>query len=119
MRAVIRYFHSPDIDNLETYQPTYPDRFGFLLQMFIGPDDGPGQESFDVIVCTPRWLSETYADDQIVLGRHMIIVFHYDFARLKSFLERQVSEPVGETWNDLAQYLTRLGRWEFEDYRAV
>ena len=116
MRAAIRNLHSPDIDDLETYRPADPDRFGFLLQMLIGPVGGPGQESFDVQVCTPRWISETHANDEILIGRYLVIVFSYDFPSLKRFLEEKVAEAAGETWNDVAQYLGRFARWEFEDY---
>jgi hypothetical protein len=84
--------------------------------MLIGPEGEPGQESFDVMVCTPRWILETYAGDEILIGRHMIIVFEYDFGRLKAFLEKRVGEIAGDRWKDLAHYLGRLGRWEFEDY---
>ena len=116
MRAVIRRLHSPDIDDLEGYQPSEPDRFSFLLQILAGPENGHGEESFDLLVCTPRWILEKHSPDDIVLGRHMMIVFKYDYQNLRDFLCRKVEEVSGETWNDVAQGLSRLGRWEFEDY---
>ena len=116
MRAVIRRFHSPDVDDLESFKPSEPDRFAFLLQILVGPENDQGEESFDVLICTPRWMLEKYSENDVVPGRHMIIVFKYDYERLTDFLRKQVAEVVGETWSDVAQGLSRLGRWEFEDY---
>ena len=53
MRAVIRQFHSPDALDLDHYVPNDPKDDAILLQVMVGPSDGPGGESFDVLVCTP------------------------------------------------------------------
>lgn len=81
-----------------------------------GPVDEPGEESFDILVCTPRWLTEKYRDDEIISGRHKLIMFNYDYARLAARLEQAVKACAGESWNDVATKLSRFGYWEFEDY---
>ena len=73
MRASVRYMFSPDVPDLPSYQPEPADEFGFLLQIIAGPDNGEGEESFDVIVCTPRWLEKTHARSDVVIGRHHLI----------------------------------------------
>jgi hypothetical protein len=37
--------------------PTDPAVFSFLARLVVGPADGPGEESFDLTVCSPEWLS--------------------------------------------------------------
>jgi hypothetical protein len=118
MRAKVRRLHSPDIHNLETYVPDEPDTFGFLLQILIGPEDGPGEEAFDVEVCTPKWLMRTYGPTAIIRGMHRLIVFEYDYARLRAFVEKQVCDVSGETWREVARQLALLGHWEFDNYVA-
>jgi hypothetical protein len=55
MKAVVRHFISPDID-LDDFQPEDPADFSFLLQALVGPSDSEGEESLQLIVCTPvRW----------------------------------------------------------------
>ncbi|MCK2222051.1 Imm8 family immunity protein (plasmid) [Actinomadura sp. ATCC 31491] len=62
MKAAIRHLHTPDIAP-GTYVPDDPQRFMFLVQMIAGPDDGPGDESFDFTVCTPQWLQDQVERD--------------------------------------------------------
>jgi hypothetical protein len=116
MRAAVRRLHSPDVDDLREYVPGDPDVFGFLLQIMIGPEDGPGEESFDVYVCTPKWLMAKHGNGDIVEGTHMLIVFRYDYRLLRAFVEDKVRATEGTTWSDLARHLSLFGRWEFHDY---
>ena len=116
MRAVVRYFHSPDILDLAAYQPEDPDSFGFLLQVLAGPDDGPGEESFDVVVGSPRWLVDQLRDDGMRWGYHHLLTHRYDWERIERFVRDHFEAVEGDTWREVAEQLGRLGRWEFEDY---
>ena len=116
MKAALQRLHSPDIPDLETYEPEKPDSFGFLLQVIVSPEGVEGEESFDVEVCTPGWLVERSSKDAILLGRHLLIVFEYDFNNIRNFLAKYVAQCRGESWAEIARQLSRLGRWEFEDY---
>jgi hypothetical protein len=117
MRAALRSLHSPDIPDLPSWQPDIADDFGFLLQIIAGPANGEGAESFDVTVCTPKWLERHHAASDIVPGRHHLIVFAYDYSILKSYIERMVHAINGRNWPDVARELSELGHWEFEGYR--
>jgi hypothetical protein len=118
MRAELKALHSPDVQDLENWQPTDPERFGFLLQAMIGPFCGQGMESFDIQVCTPAWFGQNMLSDvDLRTGEHIIFMSRYDYRALVGFIERYCHRCEGETWRDVAQRLGRLGRWEFEDYR--
>ena len=84
--------------------------------MIIGPALQDGEESFDVEVCTPAWLAQRYGPHGIVSGRHHLIVFEYDFKVIDSYLREFVANCSGDTWQDVAGKIGRLGHWEFEDY---
>src|SRR5262249_21316258 len=114
MRAVLRRLHSPDVHDLAGFKPPDSDNFGFLLQILAGPESGPGEESFDVFVCSPRWLIKNHSSEEIIVGRHILIMFRYDYERLQRFIEKKIEAATGSTWQDVATQLARLGRWEFE-----
>ncbi|MCC7341163.1 MAG: immunity 8 family protein [Bryobacterales bacterium] len=113
----MKRLHSPDIDDLKGYRPEESDSFGFLLQAMVGPAGGEGEESFDMVVCTPEWLRRRYAASEIILGLHLLIVFRYDYASLVSYIAKFSERCSGQSWKEVAQQLSRLGKWEFEDYQ--
>jgi hypothetical protein len=116
VRATVRRFHSPDAD-LETYVPSDPEDVGLLVQIMAGPEDKPGEESFDVVVCTPRWLYRWVREDGPLVGRHHLVVESWDAARIRLFLTDAVESEEAPTWQELAVKIGRIGKWEFEDYR--
>ena len=116
IQAEVKRLHSPDVYDLATYVPEDPENFGFLLQVMIGSVGEDGEESFDVVVCTPSWLSDRILPTKIVLGRHYLLVKQYDYTRLLQFLISFASGCRGATWDEVALRLGRLGMWEFEDY---
>jgi len=117
MQAVLKGLHSTDID-IETYMPDKEDNFGFVLTAMVGPMDSEGKESFDITVCTPQWLKERYGTSEVLLGLHKLIVFRYDYVRLRQFIEKYLMRCSGAGWEDVAQKVSLLGQWEFEGYRS-
>ena len=116
MKASVRTFHSPDVD-LVTHRPGDPGDVGVLIQILAGPSGGPGEESFDVLACTPRWLDRRLRDVGPIVGRHHLIVEEFDAPRIQEFLRVKVESLDAPTWSKLATKIGRIGRWEFEDYR--
>jgi Immunity protein 8 len=55
MYPEIKFLHSSDVDDIETFIPDIADYFGFSLQIMAGPPGTPGQESFEMVVCSPKW----------------------------------------------------------------
>lgn len=116
MRAVLRSIHlDPDPRTL----PGDATNFAFLARLCVGPSDGPGEESFDVQVCSPQWLAARCANEGFVDGHHTVVtrLDGYSEQGLRSFLTRRVENVRGATWRDVAEKVARLGLWEFEDYR--
>src|SRR4051812_21882126 len=117
MRAVLRRLHSPDVADLPAFAPESAE-FGFLLQLMIGPEDGDGEESFDLVVCTPGWLAQRLVDRPL-LGRGYLFVQEYRFQALESYLRRLVEQVEGTSWGEVAGKLSRFALWEFEDYQEA
>lgn len=116
MRAVLKSL------DLEPDPSTLSDdaaEFSLLARMIVGPPDSPGEESFDVTVCTPEWLARacTRVGGIYNARHHLIVNFEeFDQVRLRAWLSARVQEVEAEDWSEVGQRLGRLGYWEFEDY---
>jgi hypothetical protein len=91
-----------------------------LARMIVGPPDAPGEESFDVIVCSPEWLAGACGKaGGIYDARHHVVVSFEDFDQraLRAWLSARVRAVESTTWAEIGARLGRLGYWEFEDYR--
>lgn len=98
-----------------------PAEFSLLVRMIVGPLDAPGEESFDVTVCSPEWLALACRRvGGIYDVRHHVVVNvdEFDERALVAWLSARVQEVEAETWSAVGDRLGRLAHWEFEDYRA-
>jgi hypothetical protein len=116
MKAEIRRFHSPDAEDLRHFAPSDPLRFAVLIQVMIGPQGLSGEESFDILVCSPSWIAERARAGKPVWGRHHLITERFDFAMIEGEIRAYVEACEADNWRDLALLLGRIGKWEFEDY---
>ncbi|WP_427887941.1 Imm8 family immunity protein [Kribbella sp. GL6] len=118
MKAAVRLVYSADVE-VQTYVSPDPDDDGVWVRFIVGPEGGPGEESFDVLVCTPLWLRRVVRAEGPQVGRHHLIVDPFDLRLAIGFLLRRFEELEAPTYDELAEKLARLGLWEFEDYRET
>lgn len=116
MRAALRCILSIENHDLSTWHPSGAD-FAVGIRLLVGPDDGEGEESFDLTVCSPSWLAERADEEAVYDARHHLVVVAFDFQLLENYLKRRVEACRGTSWDEVAQQVARLGYWEFEDYR--
>lgn len=96
-----------------------PAEFSLLARMIVGPPDTPGEESFDVTVCTPEWLAKACRRvGGIYNARHHLVVNFDEFDRraLEAWIAARVQEVTADTWAEIGERLGHLGYWEFENY---
>ena len=67
----------------------------------IGPQDGDGEEFFDITICPPKWLMENYRSTDVLLGLHKLIVFRYDYSRIQKFIEKFLMRCSDNTWEEV------------------
>jgi hypothetical protein len=113
MRAELKYLHSPDADLTGNNLPTDM----LFVQLMIGPQDSPGEESFDVIVCTRETRQLAIDPGDPDSGKCLIILDRIDADLIKRHVQDYLKNLEGPTWQDLAQQIRKLGKWEFHDYR--
>ncbi|MEO0688549.1 MAG: Imm8 family immunity protein [Cyanobacteria bacterium J06649_11] len=86
MKAKLKRLQSPDID-LDSFSPEDLNDFGFLLEAYIVLDCGSGEESFGILVCTPKWLQRYYLDEMPLFSCHFMFVSRYDLEEIKEKID--------------------------------
>ncbi|MCR4811718.1 MAG: immunity 8 family protein [Bacteroidales bacterium] len=112
MKSHIINYHSPDVD-IDNFTPTIPDEFAFLLQVFVGVQDEPGDECFDIFVCTPKWIERHHSKEAVLIGLHTIIVQGFDLKKLLKAIEELVCIE-GSSWQEISNRIGYVGLSEFD-----
>jgi hypothetical protein len=101
------------------FVPEQVDYFALTLRAMFGPVGEDASESFQIQVCTPKWLHARCDGGEIVIGRHTLIVGEFSFIQIHDYLRALGRRCSGSNWAEIAQKLSRYGLWEFEDYRPA
>ena len=117
MRAAIRSLLTVDYEDPRAFTPEDPTDFLIGLRLTAGPPGEPGEETFDFTVCTPGWLERKMGSKKVYWPRHHLLISRWDWPQIESYVRGYVAGIEGATWHDVAMKLSRLGHWEFEDYR--
>jgi len=115
VRAEIRELFASDVDNLDEWRPS-GNSFSVTIRLQIGPVGGVGEESFDLTICSPSWLSRQTDVTPVFDARHHLVVHDFDWNVIRGYIEGRVASCGGDAWEDIAQKLSRFASWEFEDY---
>jgi hypothetical protein len=115
--AQVRGIYTGEMDHLEGHTPTDPDNFCVLVRAMVGPRGSEGEESFDIKVCTSKWLEGQIQKDGFALGLHCLFVETYDPKQIRNLLAKFIERSSGESWREVAEKISRIARWEFEDYK--
>ena len=114
VKAHLRAIQSPDVPDLRGWDA--PASFAVCVQLTVGPEGEPGDDAFDVTLCTPDQLAREASKEGVTDGRHHFVVDRYDFDRFDRYIRRRVESCEGATWDEVTAQLARIGRWEFENY---
>lgn len=132
VRAELKLMYSPDCpEGIQHYAPDDPQGFCISIQAFIGTTDDDTSDSFDVLVCTPRWLDKnlkdprlragqprdwTWLPPRIDFGRSLVLMERWDYPLLHDSLIRLCASFEAPDWGSLASRIDKYLPWEY-DYR--
>ncbi len=119
MVAEIKFHSLIGGDAFESYKPEDPENFSLILRLIVGPRGQPGEESFDITICTPASLAEECAVRGFVLGRHRLVVSAYDPSLIMNTVSKLVAHCTGLSWGEVGSKIARIALWEFEDYQGA
>lgn len=116
MFAKLNKVFSPDINDLKSYR-IESESFSFLVQASIGSNIGNGEDIFDFIVCSPKWLESVLEVEKTWFGKGYLFMNFYTYDLLINTLSKLCQRTSGNTWNEIATKLSRYGLWEYEGYK--
>jgi hypothetical protein len=119
MRARLKALSSDDIPDLASWSPPEPGAFAIPLVLEVGPLGLRGRERFELLVVTPGWLLERHGRRGAIPGRGKLLVFEWDYPRLRAWLAREVERCTGRTWPEVARKVGRLAEWEGEGGEVI
>lgn len=117
MRAIIKSYDSYDVEDLNTYQPADPLVFVVSINFAIGAVGQAGANYFEVVVVSPDFLHTQYPGSNCYFLRHYLLVKEYNFTSILALMTTYINSLEAESWEQLAEKINRVARWEFEDYR--
>ncbi|EFE97194.1 immunity 8 family protein [Serratia odorifera] len=116
MKAILRGMWVDSADfSLESYQPDEKDCFILLVNIKIGPESEIGSDYFQVNICTPEWLCKHQWLPELM--RHTLLVRKYDLDEITKTITDYIDQCEGKDWMEIAQKLSRVFAWEYEDYQ--
>jgi len=114
LKAEFRSLSSTDEIDLERYMPDDQQNFCFKLRVIAGLPNDIREDYFDIKVCTPQWLMKKKSNQDFIIGRHHLIVFEFNFERIKNFIQTFVENQTGDNWEEIAIKIGCLGKWQYE-----
>ena len=116
MKAEIRSYSRTDNEDLSSYEPGEGQVFGFTLLFEIGAKGHEGTDFFEVDVASSGYLERFKPSPSFL--RHTILATDYNIPAVVALVRKYVEALEEESWEKLAYKISRVVRWEFEDYRA-
>ena len=116
MKAEIRGYSLTENEDLSSYEPNEQQMFSFTLLFEIGIQGQKGSDFFEVDIASPAFL-ERLASQPLFL-RHTILATDYNIPAAVALVHKYVEALEEDSWEKLASKISRVARWEFEDYRG-
>ncbi|MGW2666372.1 Imm8 family immunity protein [Nocardia tengchongensis] len=105
-----------ELKTVDIHPGVVEDHDAIAIRFLAGPRGMAGEESFDLLVCTPQWIAKQVNLTGLIIGRHKIIVDRIDLDAVTQYLRGYIAGLDEPTWPELAAKLGRIAMWEFEDY---
>ena len=96
------------------YVPEIQNCFCLWMTFIVGGVDSEGGDYFRLKVCTSEWLRRNVSDP--LWGRHVLVVDEYRPQDIIDFVSKYISSLDERDWLELANKISRVMEWEFEDY---
>ncbi len=115
MKATIREITLTNGEPIASFAPRQSE-FETTVQLIIGPEHGPGEELFDVTVCSAAAYLKKMNVKGYAWSHAILAVDQFEPGLITRALKELVGSVEGSEWNALVQQLRKFLRWEFDEF---
>jgi hypothetical protein len=121
MQAELKALDAADApgSDVRAFHPEDPACFALAVTASIGPVGEDGAELFQFTVCSASWLARQALPKGFAFQRHTLLLDRWDPDLAERAITDLCRHTHGDTWQEIAEKLSRYGHWEFEDYRPT
>jgi hypothetical protein len=122
LQSVLAYGISDrSLGDIPEFAPEDPSYFAVRLQIFVSDAPDAAPDSFDVTVCSPKWLADNLGHferqspgaESVVIGHGLWLQERWDAEAIAKTIQTLVTSVAGDDWRDLANWLGRYIPWEY------
>lgn len=103
--------------DMDKYIPEYEDFFEIELTLIIGIRGQDGGDIFYLNVCSPKWISELYKEQDYLSKRGYLVIEKYDFFHIKEVINKRLHFIFGSNWIEIVNKINLFAIWEFDNYQ--
>lgn len=96
------------------FAPADPECCCLWVEAFIGPTDEPGDDDYQLGICTPRWLATEGMERGYEWGRFLLIVPRWDYGLVLRAIDELLADLNGPHWRAAADRLARFASAEWD-----
>jgi hypothetical protein len=100
---------------LAAFRPSHAEHFALVVAATIGPANGSGGELFQFNARSPSWHAAENRPKGFAFER-ALVVDRWTAELVERAIADLCRRTEGDTWQEIAQRLSRYAEWESEDY---
>ncbi|TIX36236.1 MAG: hypothetical protein E5V34_00665, partial [Mesorhizobium sp.] len=77
---------------------------------YAGEEGKEGSDAFTATVCSPTWFLRSHTE-AVFSGESVIFMRTFDHLQLEKFLTARCASAEGNSWDEIAFELSRVGLW--------
>ena len=122
IRPKLMGLYSADAPEGEPAQfvPADPECCCLWVMAFVGEEGQEGHDTYQIGICTPRWLLTEGMERGYEWGRFLLIVPRWDYGLVVRAIDELLAEAAGPDWETVSDRLARFAwaEWDSAAYHG-
>jgi hypothetical protein len=115
MKPIVKMIVSYDLPDA-TSLPADPEHCRVGIVAGIGLEGDDAQDDFRFQFCTLKYVASKVRNSRYFCDRGLVVVEGFSWEIVELTLASICDQIEGQSWDEIAKELSKIGEWEFEDY---